>query len=91
MLVVELLLAGTRIERVSALLGHSPVKITERHYAPWVKERQAQLESDVENAWRDDPIAQKELMLRGDTALQKEGHEPGNDSDVSTTRKGGVG
>ena len=34
--VVELLLSGMPLERVSVLLGHSSVKITERHYAPWV-------------------------------------------------------
>ena len=68
-LAVELLLEGVPIERVSILLGHSSVKITERHYAPWVQARQAQLESDLVRAWRNDPIAQVE-MLRGDTALQ---------------------
>jgi integrase/recombinase XerD len=68
-LAVELLLDGMPIERVSVLLGHSSVKITERHYAPWVEARQTQLESDLVRAWRNDPIAQRE-MLRGDTALQ---------------------
>ena len=33
-LAVESLLAGVPIERISILLGHSSVKITERHYAP---------------------------------------------------------
>ena len=50
------------IERVSVLLGHSSVKITERHYAPWVKARQVQLEADLVHAWRNDPIAQAELL-----------------------------
>jgi site-specific recombinase XerD len=31
---VELLKAGTPIERVSMLLGHSSIKITEKHYNP---------------------------------------------------------
>jgi len=68
-LAVELLLEGVPIERVSILLGHSSVKITERHYAPWVRARQEQLESDLVRAWYNDPIAQAE-MLRGDTAHQ---------------------
>jgi Site-specific recombinase XerD len=68
-LAVELLLDGVPIERVAVLLGHSSVKITERHYAPWVKARQAQLEADLVSAWRNDPIAQAE-MLRSDTASQ---------------------
>ena len=39
---VELLLAGVPLERVSILLGHSSIKVTEKHYAPWVRERQEQ-------------------------------------------------
>ena len=34
---VELLLAGTPLETVSVLLGHSAVRVTERHYKPWVR------------------------------------------------------
>jgi hypothetical protein len=71
-LAVELLLDGMPIERVSVLLGHSSVKITERHYAPWVQARQAQLESDMVRAWRNDPVAQAEI-LRGDAASQDGG------------------
>ncbi len=48
---VELLLAGVLIERVSILLGHQSVRITEKHYAPWVKARQEQLEADVRRTW----------------------------------------
>ena len=32
---VESLLSGMRLEEVSMILGHSSVKITERHYMPW--------------------------------------------------------
>jgi len=41
---VELLLAGVPIERVSVLLGHQTVRITEKHYNPRVRSRHAQLE-----------------------------------------------
>jgi integrase len=34
---VELLLSGVPIDQVSLLLGHSSVKVTEKHYAPFVK------------------------------------------------------
>ena len=51
---VELLLAGVPIERVSILLGHQSVRITEKHYAPWVRARQEQLEADVRRTW-DEP------------------------------------
>jgi integrase len=47
---VELLLAGVPIERVSVLLGHQSVRITERVYAPWVRSRQEQLEADLARA-----------------------------------------
>jgi integrase/recombinase XerD len=48
---VEMLLAGVPIDQVSMLLGHSSVKITEKHYSPWVKARQDQLAASVRNAW----------------------------------------
>lgn len=53
---VELLLAGVPIERVSILLGHQSVRVTERHYNPWVRSRQEQLEADVARAWEHDPV-----------------------------------
>jgi site-specific recombinase XerD len=64
---VELLLAGVPIERVSALLGHPSVRITEVHYAPWVRSRQDQLEADLVNAWNRDPflLLQSEGYTRG--------------------------
>lgn len=48
---VELLLAGVPIERVSVLLGHSSVRITEKYYSAWVRARQEQLEADVRQSW----------------------------------------
>jgi len=48
---VELLLARKPLADVAALLGHSSIKITERHYSPWVSERQEQLEQDVRSTW----------------------------------------
>jgi integrase-like protein len=48
---VEPLLAGVPIERVSILLGHQSVRITEKYYAPWVRARQEQLEADVRRTW----------------------------------------
>lgn len=53
---VELLLAGVPLERVSVLLGHSSLKITEKHYSPWIRARQEQLEADLERSWASDPI-----------------------------------
>jgi hypothetical protein len=44
------------LERVSVLLGHSSIRVTERHYAPWVRSRQEQLEADLQRAWSQDPL-----------------------------------
>ena len=51
---MKLLLAGVPLERVSVLLGHSSVKITQKHYNPWVLARQEQLEADVMRTWSTD-------------------------------------
>ncbi len=48
---VSLLLKGVELSHVSVLLGHASIKITERHYAPWVRARQRQLEDDVRRTW----------------------------------------
>lgn len=48
---VEWLSAGIPLEEVSKLLGHSSVKTTEKHYAPWVKARQERLDSLVVATW----------------------------------------
>jgi integrase/recombinase XerD len=54
---VSLLQAGVPLDRVSVLLGHRNVKVTEKHYSAWVRERQEQLESDMKKAWNEDPLA----------------------------------
>ena len=48
---VELLLAGVPLDQVSLLLGHASIKVTERHYAPFVKALQEQLEASARRAW----------------------------------------
>lgn len=59
---VELLLAGVPIERVSILLGHQSVRVTEKHYNPWVRSRQEQLEADIASAWSRDPVLSQEII-----------------------------
>jgi integrase len=70
---VRLLLAGIPIERVSILLGHQSVRVTEKHYNPWVRSRQEQLEADLAHAWSRDPIVLLEervtRRLRGETQV----------------------
>ena len=43
---------------------HSSVKVTEKHYAPWVLDRQQQLEEDVRRTW-----TKGTLEVRGGKAL----------------------
>jgi integrase len=48
---VRLLEAGKPLEIVQALLGHSSIKTTSEHYAPWVKSRQEMLIREVVSMW----------------------------------------
>ena len=48
---VEYLVAGMPLEEVSRLLGHSSVLITQKHYAPWVLQRQQRLAASQRAAW----------------------------------------
>jgi integrase/recombinase XerD len=47
---VALLEGGTSIETVSILLGHQDIRVTQKHYNPWVKSRQDALDRAVESA-----------------------------------------
>jgi integrase len=49
---VEMLLADVPLEDVSRMLPHTSVRVTERHYAPWVKRRRDQLEDKAVAAMR---------------------------------------
>lgn len=55
---VESLNAGVPIEIVSKLLGHASIRITERHYSPWVSSRQATLRREMEKLWAFDEVVQ---------------------------------
>lgn len=48
---IESLVAGMRVEEVSMLLGHSSIKVTEKHYLPWVRARQTTLTESAKLAW----------------------------------------
>jgi hypothetical protein len=47
---VSLLEAGVSLENVSTLLGHQSLRVTQKHYAPWVRTRQDALDRAVEAA-----------------------------------------
>jgi integrase len=69
---VELLLARVPIERVSILLGHSSMRITEKHYSPWVRDRQEQLEADIAGAWERDPMLNPKIAGTKKVQFSKE-------------------
>jgi integrase len=48
---VELLKRGVSLEIVSMLLGHASIRVTEKHYKPWVKTLQDKLETDAMKGW----------------------------------------
>lgn len=48
---VNLLLKNVPMHSVSLLLGHSSIKTTEKHYAPFVQARQEQLSVSVRKTW----------------------------------------
>jgi Phage integrase family len=47
---VALLNAGASLETVSTLLGHTSIRVTQKHYNPWVKSRQDALDAAVSSA-----------------------------------------
>jgi integrase len=61
---VECLLAGVPLDRVSVLLGHSSVKVTERHYAPWVQQRQQQLEAGLRSIWANEQAGTNQVQSK---------------------------
>jgi len=48
---IEFLNAGGELHELQMLLGHSSIRTTERHYAPWVKSRQKRLSEAVRRTW----------------------------------------
>jgi integrase/recombinase XerD len=49
---VALLEAGVSLENVSVLLGHQDVRITQKHYSPWIKTRQDALDKAVKSTFK---------------------------------------
>jgi integrase/recombinase XerD len=48
---VRLLQSGATLDRVARALGNRSVRVVERHYAPWIKSRQDELDKDVKATW----------------------------------------
>lgn len=66
---VKLLERGTSIESIAVLLGHKSIRITEKHYSPWVRSRQDALEVELKNVWKGDAT----LKQAGTNQVQTQG------------------
>jgi site-specific recombinase XerD len=64
---VELLLAGVPMEDVSILLGHKSIRVTQKHYSPWVQSRQDRLEANVAKTWRNDEFLKGTREVHGES------------------------
>ena len=62
---VESLVAGMRVEEVSMLLGHKSVKVTEKHYLPWVRARQTNLTESAKLSWTKQGIIKSATAEKG--------------------------
>ncbi len=71
---VELLLAGVPLDQVSLLLGHSSTRVTEKHYAPFVKARQRQLEASARMAWQSDDKERTQPAARSTSTVPAVGN-----------------
>ena len=68
-----------RLSESLVLLGHTSIRVTEKHYSPWVRERQEQAEADIRRTWTKDPVV----------LLETKGYATGtrNDGTCETKRK----
>ena len=59
----------------AVLLGHFTIKVTERHYAPWIQKRQQRLEADLRAMWSNDEQGTKRYS-RKTGVLTRQGLRP---------------
>jgi integrase len=68
---VELLKRGVSLETVSMLLGHASIKVTEKHYKPWVKTLQDKLEADAKKGWPEAPRGRRSVEPSARTGTRR--------------------
>lgn len=73
---VELLKAGVALDAVSMLLGHASIKVTEKHYKPWVKTLQDKLEADAMKGWPAAPPGATTKNRRSTPRATPSGRQP---------------
>lgn len=80
---VELLLKGVDLADVSILLGHSSIKITEKHYTAWVAARQHRIEKIVQETFvgasaPDDSLSTQHHTSQSQPVIEPEKHGENN-------------
>ncbi len=65
---VRWLESGMSIKNVAMLLGHATTAITEKHYLPWVKSLQDELERDVRASWEENLNPRRLRVVAGGAA-----------------------
>ncbi len=66
---VEAILSEMPVQRVSEILGHSSIRVTEKHYLPWVRARQKQLNDAVVESWKRQGVYGEENPKPGKRAV----------------------
>jgi integrase/recombinase XerD len=72
---VELLKRGVSLETVSMLLGHASIKVTEKHYKPWVKTLQDKLETEAMKGWPQTGRGERQRRV-APTSRHRQLHDP---------------
>jgi integrase/recombinase XerD len=72
---VELLERGVSLETVSMLLGHASIKVTEKHYKPWVKTLQDKLETEAMKGWPQTGRGERQRRV-APTSRDRQLHDP---------------
>ena len=60
------------MEDLSKLLGHASIKVTEKYYAKWCKDRQEKASAAMRRTWINDPVlAWEEAANLADAKLER--------------------
>lgn len=66
---------GTSMEDLSKLLGHPSIKVTEKYYAKWCKDRQEKASAAMRRTWTNDPVLAWERTANSTDAMLERADE----------------
>jgi integrase/recombinase XerD len=70
----RLLQAGVPWDTVSIMLAHSSVKITQKHYAAWTRERREKIEAAIRKTWETEPLKPSRASKHGTRTAHRIDH-----------------